>query len=58
MSRSMDRLERARPDITDGIDRDALFARIVATPQDREGPQVSRSGRQRLLIGCIALAGR
>jgi hypothetical protein len=56
MSRSIDRLERARPDITDGIDRDALFAQIVATPQEREGPQVSRSGRRRLLIGCIALA--
>ena len=30
MSRSMDRLFRARPDITDAIDRDALFAQIVA----------------------------
>lgn len=56
MSRSMDRLERARPGISDGIDRDALFAQIVATPQDREQPHVSRSGRRRLLIGCIAVA--
>jgi hypothetical protein len=56
MSRSMERLERARPDITVVIDRDALFARIVATAQDHEQPQVSRSGRRRLLIGCIALA--
>jgi hypothetical protein len=56
MSRSMDRLDRARPGISDGIDRDALFAQIVATRQDREQPQLSRSGRRRLLIGCIALA--
>ena len=56
MSRSMDRLDRARPDIADAIDRDALFAQIVATPQDHEQPQISRSGRRRLLIGCIALA--
>ena len=56
MSRTMDRLSRARPDLTDAIDRDALFAQIVATPQDHEQPQISRSGRRRLLIGCIALA--
>jgi hypothetical protein len=56
MSRSIDRLERARPDIAVAIDRDALFAQIVATPQDHEQPQMSRSGRRRLLIGCIALA--
>ncbi len=56
MSRSMNRLERARPAISDGIDREALFAQIVATPQDREQPRLSRSGRRRLLIGCIAVA--
>ena len=56
MSRSMERLLRARPDITDAIDRDALFAQIVATAQDHEQPQMSRSGRRRLAIGCIAVA--
>ena len=56
MSRSMERLLRARPDITDAIDRDALFAQIVATAQDIEQPQMSRSGRRRLAIGCIAVA--
>ncbi len=56
MSRSIDRLERARPDVADAIDRDALFAQIVASAQDREQPEISRSGRRRLLIGCIAVA--
>jgi hypothetical protein len=56
MSRSMERLLRARPDVTDAIDRDALFAQIVATAQDHEQPQMSRSGRRRLAIGCIAVA--
>jgi hypothetical protein len=56
MSRSMERLLRARPDITDVIDRDALFAQIVATAQDHEQPQMSRAGRRRLAIGCIAVA--
>jgi hypothetical protein len=56
MSRSMERLLRARPDITDAIDHDALFAQIVATAQDHEQPQMSRSGRRRLAIGCIAVA--
>lgn len=56
MSHSIDRLSRARPDIADAIDRDALFAQIVATPQDHEQPQMSRSGRRRLAIGCIAVA--
>ena len=56
MSRSIDRLERARPDIAVAIDRDALFAQIVATAQDHEQPQMSRSGRRRLAIGCIAVA--
>jgi hypothetical protein len=56
MSRSMERLLRARPDTTDAIDRDALFAQIVATAQDIEQPQMSRSGRRRLAIGCIAVA--
>jgi len=56
MSRSTDRLLQARPNVTDAIDRDALFAQIVATPQDQEQPQISRCGRRRLLIGCIALA--
>jgi len=55
MSRSMERLLRARPDVTDAIDRDALFAQIVATAQDHEQPQMSRSGRRRLAIGCIAV---
>jgi hypothetical protein len=56
MSRSMERLLRARPDTTDAVDRDALFAQIVATAQDIEQPQMSRSGRRRLAIGCIAVA--
>lgn len=56
MTRSMERLLRARPDIPDAIDRDALFAQIVATAQDHEQPQMSRSGRRRLAIGCIAVA--
>jgi hypothetical protein len=56
MSRSMERLLRARPNTTDAIDRDALFAQIVATAQDIEQPQMSRSGRRRLAIGCIAVA--
>jgi hypothetical protein len=56
MSRSMERLLRARPDIADAIDRDALFAQIVATAQDHEQPRMSRSGRRRLAIGCIAVA--
>jgi hypothetical protein len=56
MSHSIDRLERACPDIADAIDRDALFAQIVATPQDHEQAQMSRSGRRRLAIGCIAVA--
>ena len=56
MSCSTDRLERARPDVTHTIDRDALFARIVTSPQDREQPQISGSARRRLLIGCIAVA--
>ena len=56
MSRSIDRLKKARPDIALAIDRDALFAQIVATAQDHEQPQMSRSGRRRLLIGCIAVA--
>jgi hypothetical protein len=56
MTRSMERLLRARPDIPDAIDRDALFAQIVATAQDHEQPQMSRSGRRRLAIGCIAAA--
>jgi hypothetical protein len=56
MTRSMERLLRARPDVPDAIDRDALFAQIVATAQDYEQPQMSRSGRRRLAIGCIAVA--
>ena len=56
MTRSMERLSRARPDVPDAIDRDALFAQIVATAQDHEQPQMSRSGRRRLAIGCIAVA--
>jgi hypothetical protein len=56
MTRSMERLLRARPGITDAIDRDALFAQIVATAQDHEQPRMSRSGRRRLAIGCIAVA--
>ena len=56
MTRSMERLLRARPDIPDAIDRDALFAQIVATAQDHEQPQMSRSGRRRLAIACIAVA--
>jgi hypothetical protein len=56
MSRSMERLLRARPDIADAIDRDVLFAQIVATAQDHEQPRMSRSGRRRLAIGCIAVA--
>jgi hypothetical protein len=56
MTRSMERLLTARPAIPDAIDRDALFAQIVATAQDHEQPQMSRSGRRRLAIGCIAVA--
>jgi hypothetical protein len=56
MTRSMERLLTARPAIPDAIDRDALFAQIVATAQDHEQPQMSRSGRRRLAIGCIAAA--
>jgi hypothetical protein len=55
MSRSMERLSNARPAIADGIDRDALFAQIVAIAQDHQQPQISRSGRRRLAIGCIAV---
>ena len=43
MSRSIDRL-KGPPDIALAIDRDALFAQIVATAQDHEQPQMSRSG--------------
>ena len=56
MSRSIDRLERARPDIADAIDRDALFAQIVADPAGSRAAADQPLGRRRLAIGCIAVA--
>ena len=54
------RLRRARPDCSElSVDREALFAAIIAQPTDRSAPPASvrrRRGRRRKLVLAVALA--
>jgi hypothetical protein len=56
MSTSMDRLVRARPPAAAMADRDGLFARIVAQPQEPAPARAPRSAQRRVAIACVAVA--